>query len=247
MKGKKVIYTALFNNYDKLDFLKKNFSGFSQILFTNLDIKSSIWKIIKVKSTKNPELLNRKYKILAHKFLKKFDESLYFDANIILLKNPKKLFHRNLKSFNISLMRHFSRKCLYEEALVLIRSGRFSNLLILKQIFSYILSGMPKNYCLFENSILFRKHNNRDLIRLMDEWWFETQKYSHRDQLSLPYVIWKKNYSFYLSKNFKRNSNFFTYDEHSIKHNNNFFKKIKNFINYIFFYVVIKIFLIINL
>lgn len=23
MKGKKVIYTALFNNYDKLDFLKK--------------------------------------------------------------------------------------------------------------------------------------------------------------------------------------------------------------------------------
>lgn len=30
----------------------------------------------------------------------------------------------------------------------------------------------------------------------MEEWWNEMEKYSKRDQLSLPYIIWKNGYSF---------------------------------------------------
>jgi hypothetical protein len=88
MSKKIVIYTAVFgnNNYDALS---SNLPGFDFICFTDKKKESSTWKIKLVKADLSPEVLNRKYKILAHKYLKKYDVSLYIDANIKILKNPK--------------------------------------------------------------------------------------------------------------------------------------------------------------
>ena len=40
---------------------------------------------------------------------------------------------------------------------------------------------------------LLRRHNDKDIILLMENWWGLINKYSIRDQLSLPFCIWRHN------------------------------------------------------
>ena len=63
------------------------------------------------------------------------------------------------------------------------------------QIKNYKNKGFPKNYGLFENNVLVRKHNDLVCIRIMESWWEEFCKYSQRDQLSFVYCLWKNNFS----------------------------------------------------
>ena len=146
MSKKIVIYTAVFGNDKNFNALTSYFPGFDFICFTDKKIKSSKWKIKQVKSDLSAEILNRKYKILAHKYLKEYDISLYIDGNIKILKNPKEFINRALKISNFIVSKHFLRKCVYDEAFALLKSSRFNSYLIFKQIFQYAIEGMPENY-----------------------------------------------------------------------------------------------------
>ncbi len=116
MSKKIVVYTAVFGNDKNFNALTSYFPEFDFICFTDKKIQASKWKIRQVKSNLSPEILNRKYKILAHKYLKEYDVSLYIDANIKILKNPKKFIYRALKTSNFIVSKHFLRKCAYDEA-----------------------------------------------------------------------------------------------------------------------------------
>ena len=63
-----------------------------------------------------------------------------------------------------------------------------------KQIANYLSQGFPTHNGLFENSILVRDNRNVCVQALMRYWWDEYNKYQTRDQLSLPYVIWKTKF-----------------------------------------------------
>ncbi len=63
-----------------------------------------------------------------------------------------------------------------------------------KQIDLIRKDGFPSNYGLFENNIIFREHHDRDVIKIMNDWWRWVENYSRRDQLSLTYVLWKNNF-----------------------------------------------------
>ena len=66
MSKKIVIYTAVFGN-NNIDALSSIFPEFDFICFTDKKKKFSNWKVKLIKSDLSPEILNRKYKILAHK------------------------------------------------------------------------------------------------------------------------------------------------------------------------------------
>ena len=68
--NKKVIYTAIFGDYDNLHIPEFVPDGFDFICFTDGNLKSDFWDVKKVlplyeDSTRNA----RKYKILTHRFL----------------------------------------------------------------------------------------------------------------------------------------------------------------------------------
>jgi hypothetical protein len=244
LKKKIVIYTALFNDYDKLENCERYSDFFDFICFTDRPIKSKFWKIVLVKnSIFEPELLNRKYKILPHLFLKNYEISLYVDANIKILKNPKNLILNYIKFSDLIISKHFLRKCLYQEAFALIRSTRFNNYKIFKQIVSYAIKGMPVNFGLTENSIIIRKHNKPKVKIIMMQWWKELILGSHRDQLSLPYILWKGEHKILRMNEDKRNKNYFSFKDHNKK----FTLNIKNLINSFFWYFVYTIFALIFL
>ena len=49
------------------------------------------------------------------------------------------------------------------------------------------------NYGLGEFSFIIRRHNKKDCINIMEKWWNEIINYSHRDQLSFNYILWKEH------------------------------------------------------
>ena len=241
MPKKIVIYTAVFGNDKNFNALTSYFPGFDFICFTDKKIESSKWKIKQVKSDLSAEILNRKYKILAHKYLKEYDVSLYIDGNIKILKNPKKFIYRALKTSNFIVSKHFLRKCVYDEAFVLLKSSRFNSYLIFKQIFQYAIEGMPENYGLSENSILIRNHNKIEVMAIMKKWWKEIVSYSHRDQLSLPYVCYKNRFNLFMTNENKRKNNFFSFIDN--KYRITFFKLFKSLFWIFLYFLFIKIIL----
>lgn len=55
-------------------------------------------------------------------------------------------------------------------------------------------AGFPEHYGLGENNILYRRHNEPALVRVMEDWWYFLENYSRRDQLSFVYVLWKNGF-----------------------------------------------------
>ena len=43
---------------------------------------------------------------------------------------------------------------------------------------------------LYENNLIFRKHNHCSSVTVSEAWWKMYMTYSKRDQLSLCYVLW---------------------------------------------------------
>lgn len=195
LKKKFVVYTALFGDYDELSDPAEGFDDCDFICFTDQkDLKSKVWKTIYITETDMPpKMMNRKYKMLPHLFLVKYEESLYIDSNVIIKKNPLDFRNKYLKEYDMVVPVHFRRKCLYEEANEVLKLGLADKDLVLKQIHSYMKEGFPKKFGLTENNLIYRKHKNPIIIKFMEEWWKEYLKYPTRDQLSFMYVLWRNS------------------------------------------------------
>jgi hypothetical protein len=196
-KIKKVIYGALFNDYDKLRPFKKQ-EGFDYFLFTNNKIKDKTnWTILPI-----PEIVNnlnisiikkqRFIKLHPHLFFVKYDISIYMDTSCVI-KGDLNVFLEKILSpkFNSFFFEHPMRNSIYSEINTVIsikKEVKEKALLIMKR---YKKKKFPDNYGMSENKMIIRKHNKKNCVKLMEKWWDEIYKYSHRDQLSLSYIIWK--------------------------------------------------------
>ncbi|EKY4996841.1 DUF616 domain-containing protein [Escherichia coli] len=219
MVVKRVVYTALFGDYDDLIPTPSSKNGIIYRCYTDQDIKNRKgWDIVRVNKEKfnlTESLLNRYYKLQPHLFLQDFDQSLYIDSNIGLLQDPTELFIKYLSHDNFLMPKHFIRECIYEEAKECILLQKDSVNKIEKQMIRYRAEGMPKKYGLGENNILFRNHNNKFIIKIMNDWWNEMLKETCRDQLSLGYIMWKNNIPFkYIEETARNGGGYFHYQQH---------------------------------
>ena len=226
--SKLVIYTALFGSYDNLFEPKEAYENCDFICFTDQkDIKSNIWKIIVVDSSLgSPTMKNRTYKILTHKYLDDYENSLYIDSNIIIKNNPYSIVMKYLDKCPFLMPKHILRNCLYQEAKVCVGIKKTPVLKTIKQLKRYNKEGFPVNFGLGENNILLRKHNDKQVIKLMETWYNELEKETQRDQLSLGYSLWINNQKFsYITENSRKLNNFFTFSPHQTNMHNSLFSK----------------------
>ena len=192
--NKKVIYTCLTGGYDILP-EQTPYQGWDYICFTDSPetIKSKVWQpFVMPKETDglSNSKKNRWVKINAHKVLSDYDVSVYIDSNMIVKQNPDKLIESCGDSY-ISIGQHPGRDCIYDEELACEKLRKDSPEIMRKQIERYKSEGFPKHFGLTQNNIIIRKHNDKQCIKLMEMWWNEVSKGSHRDQLSLFYCLWK--------------------------------------------------------
>lgn len=157
---------------------------------------SSAWKKIDINEFdlngfENNEK-NRYIKLHPHVLFAQYDYSLYIDGNIRIISDIVPLVEK-MQSSILGVHAHDMRDCVYTEANVIMLEKRFakSRDAVKKQMAAYAADGYRKHQGLYENPILIRKHNDSRCIELMDLWWGQLNFYSKRDQLSLPYAIWK--------------------------------------------------------
>ena len=221
-RNKKVVYTCITGNYDRLLEPKFISDGFDYICFTdNKSIRSNIWDIRPLPS-ETEELSRvkkqRYVKINPHLLLKEYDISIWVDGNVTLKGDLNKFIEDNLiDDCSVYVPQHPSRNCIYKEASVVVRMGKDKAEITKPQMERYESDGFPKEYGLLQSNILLRKHNNEDCIKLMECWFSELKDGSHRDQLSFNYASWKNQdvKVIYLDKRICKSDYFFWDGSHT--------------------------------
>ena len=197
-QNKKVVYTAIFGNYDSLNNPEYINPDWDYVCFThNPHLKSDVFKIMLVtpvfeSATKNARML----KILSHVFLIDYELSLWIDGNVKLRgKNIDEIPEKFLVNSDFSLHKHVKRTCLYDEEEACAIAKKDNVELLAAQVEFYKIQGMPRNYGMFETAELARKQGSADVLRINTLWWQQLSQYSIRDQIALPFVFWGQGYS----------------------------------------------------
>ena len=183
---KKLIYTVVTNNYDTPHPIKP-IEGYKCIIFTdNKNIKVDGWQTKYVKPKEDYSLFSRELKINIHK-LYKSDVYVYMDANYEVIGNISKYIDKYFKGGYLAQI-HPSRYCVFDEADKVIQRNIVDKELIRLQMKTYYENGFGRKKGLFANGFFVRDNSVNDMC---EEWFAEVEKYTHRDQLSLPYVAVK--------------------------------------------------------
>lgn len=190
------IYTCMIGKYDRLHepFFKPH--NVDYFIVTDSPLPSSnSWKVIDINTVKGvPHLddsrVSRYVKLHPHLFLNDYDYSIYVDANVKTVGDMRYLIHL-LNQYGVIANLHRHRDCIYKELEACIRLKKDDPQIMRQQIDSYRKARMPEHYGLIEANLLVRDHHNPVCIEIMEKWWQEIAKHSGRDQLSLPFVLWK--------------------------------------------------------
>lgn len=197
-KERMVIYTAIAGDYDNLREPSYVDPYCDYICYTdNYNLKSKIWEIRPLPDWNGDFNRSAKQvKILPHKFLPEYQWSIWVDGAFEIQGNLRALLNTYaLNSYFLSFM-HYRRNSVYKEAEILAKAGFDDKNLIAKQIIKYKAEGYPDCNELIAGGVLFRKHQEDAVFRLMEAWWNEIEEYSRRDQISFNYCAWKKRMIF---------------------------------------------------
>lgn len=202
-KPKVAVYTCITGKYDNLIQPFTKFANIEYIAFTdNLQQATNDWNIKdipeNIRKLKNNILINRYIKFHPHElFSDKYDYSIYIDGNIKVISDLTNMIYGINNKTGLAFHRHQFRDCIYNEIEVcrLIKKGNYAKLK--EQIEQYKKEGFPSRYGLYECNVIACDLKNDNAKQLLNSWWDEFKNsQSLRDQIALPYVVWKNGYKF---------------------------------------------------
>ena len=193
------IYSCITGNYDDvLDPLVIE-DNCDYILFTNNDrIKSDVWKIRKIPDAilelKDNAKINRYVKLHPKKLLKEYDYSIYIDGNIKIISNISTFIDKINDKTGLAIHRHTHNTCIFQEVNDCIAYGKGNKKNLKEQVNKYKKEGFPKEYGILQCNVLVSDLNNANSEKIFNAWWDEYfTSQSGRDQIALPYVLWKNH------------------------------------------------------
>jgi hypothetical protein len=143
----------------------------------------------------DPRVVARWHKVMCHKLFANSSFTLWHDGSHSLQVNPWVIVDKELNGGQIiGTFRHPQRECLYEEVIACIRLGKDSPLKLMRQAKRYFEAGYPPRNGLYETACVVRR-TCAAVAQLNELWWVEIAHGSCRDQVSLPYALWRIGYS----------------------------------------------------
>lgn len=187
-----VVYTCITGGYDELQRVERE-RGVSYVCFTDHAPADALgWEIRSLPRQFSSGLLaNRWTKMHPHLLFPEHGCSVYVDGNVVPKCGIGQLAKRALRDHVFAMYSHPFRDCVYDEAMECARIGHDWLWAFVRQLRSYRNEGLPPNRGLYECNILFRRHHAANVVVLMEAWWQELLRGVHRDQISLPYLLWK--------------------------------------------------------
>ncbi len=208
---KKVVFSVLLGEYDSISTFNVQ-KGFDYYLFTdNLNGKfnHTNWTIVPI--PEEVQKLNvsrfkkqRFIKLHPHLYFKDYDISIYFDSNFKIIEDLNIFLIRILSpKYNIYCLEHPERNSVFNETYAVVQHIKEKESIASIVREKYKKEKYPDENGLIEGCLIIRKHNENDSIYLMNKWYEEINNYSHRDQLSFNYVLWKTRLKIkYIAKNY---------------------------------------------
>ena len=212
------VYTCVFGNYDDVEepLVTGNYCDYYIVTDRPVEPKSK-WKQIEPKEypdgfdSWHTAIKNRYFKMHPDVLFPDRKYSLYVDGNVRPITDmyPFLVQMKGHPSI-IGLFNHPVWNCLYEMTDILIEEDLVDQSGAGSQLERYLSEGFPKQWGLFECSLILREHNNPDCKRTMDTWWREYMNGEKRDQMSFTYALWKNGFRFSdvcnFGKNWRKNS-----------------------------------------
>ena len=220
IEEKIAVYTCVFGKYDKIQ--EPNFKpdNIDYYIITDQEIpNNSLWKPINydenlLRGLNNIEK-NRYFKMHPEKIFTDYNYSIYVDGNIKIISDLSP-YIKLIGKYGLGFHSHNQRNCPYDE-LTAIGVAHKANKSVIKEYEDYLKSNsFPKGYGLLECNVIVREHNNPICKKIMEEWWEQFSTYIKRDQVSIPFVLYRneikvsdisvlgsnvyKNYSFNICK-----------------------------------------------
>lgn len=190
-----LVYTIITGQYDNIkDPLVKPDNVTYVCVTNNRNIRSDVWKMVYLDEPQDRQSnlrISRYYKLFPEKLFGEYERSIYVDGKFLILRDLNTYIDLYQKDAPMLSFPHYCRDCVIDEVAECIKCGNADKKKLLLQAAEYIDSGLPVGFGLFENGCIVRKHHDPDVIQLMELWWQELERHTYRDQLSLPYVVWK--------------------------------------------------------
>lgn len=194
IRSKLIVYTAIFGDYDTLKDPLITHPRIRFVCFSDKERDSKIWETIVVDIDEpSPRRMARKIKILSHKYVGN-GINMWIDGSCQLRVNPLSYVREHLEKSDFVLTRH-PRNCIYEEAKKCLQVGKGEPNKINEQMEFYKSQNYPQWNRLVDTTVLLRKITP-EVIKIENDWWYQLNKFSERDQLSFNYVVWKNKFKY---------------------------------------------------
>ena len=150
-----------------------------------------------IKSIGNDAMINRYIKMHPFElFPKEYDYSIYIDGNIRPITDLSVLCELVNENVGVAFHRHSSRESIYDEiqACQILKKGNIEKLK--EQAMRYKAEGFPFGFGMVECNVIVTDLRSLEAKNVLDWWWKEYyDSGSGRDQISLPYVLWKMGHT----------------------------------------------------
>lgn len=135
--------------------------------------------------------LNAKiYKVFPFRFFND-DITIWIDGNIdIVDEGFEEYMLSELGGYDMVTLNVEGRSSITDELVEIRKNKRYTRYPLEDQVNTYFRRGLPRSHKLYGNGIMVRS-NTEAVKEMMYRWWYEITSWSVRDQLSLPYVVWK--------------------------------------------------------
>ena len=150
------------------------------------------WSVVQPawKHPHNARRTARYHKLHPHKLFPDADVSVWLDGSEQLLASPRKLIEKYLRGSDFATLRHPLRNTVKQEARACNRLKKDDAATLASQLGRYDKDKFPDKSGLFETCIVIRRHTPK-IAELNEFWWSEIVRGSLRDQVSLPYALYK--------------------------------------------------------
>ena len=194
--NKTLILTAVTNSKDNLTNPYIVFDNCDYIAYTDKKYNVKTWEQRSIYEFSHIDNFNHRrnakiIKVLSTILFPEYEYIVWVDANRQLIINPEMIYNEYGDDFDLLLFKHGGRNCLYQEFNYIKNITYLENQdILINQIDYYLSQGMPLGWGLFEMPTFIVKNTQKTkLFQMM--WWEQICKFSSRDQISLPYVLWK--------------------------------------------------------
>ena len=195
-----VLFTALYGDPEPLN--PDEFGGFRAdrtVLISDRPrvVPDGVEMVVDTATGLDPARASRRPKLMPHLYFPDADWTIWLDNKSRLLRPPGDIVAALAAQSDAGFFAypHFRRDCVYQEGQTVRENGLDDHRIILERMRTYRAEGMPERFGLIEGHFIVRRRAP-DVDAFGTEWFDHVCRYSRRDQISFPYLAWKRGFRF---------------------------------------------------